>query len=202
MNAHLTRRVGAVVATLALLTGCSNASADPSPTPTDTSPTPSASSTEPAIQAVNAALDVSTVAMMSGGITEFYEVDGTPYYTAVFDPTFKGNYHGAGIMSESDQVDLMLELDAYSLYQLARAVANSPFEATTRDGEAFLVTIDSNRKGLQGFPAFMRVSLGPDGRVASIEYPAERQPNFVRLSYTVDQFGKDLLARANGEKTP
>lgn len=189
---------------VALLAGCADATADPQASKPLASPSQSVSpsSTVPAIQALNAALDVSTKAMMSGGITEYYEVDSKPYYTAFFDPSFSGDYRGAGIMSESDQVDLLLELDMYALYQLARAVSNSPFEATSRDGDEFVVTIDSNRKGLQGFPAYMRATVAADGRISSIEYPATRQPDFVRLTYTVDEFGKSILQRANDEIQP
>jgi hypothetical protein len=135
--------------------------------------------------------------MSTTGTMEFYEVDNQPFYTAVYDPNFDGQYHGAGLMSESDQVDLMLELDMYGLYQLARAVSGSPIESTTLDGDAYLVTIDSNRKGLQGFPEFMRAVIGADGLIESIEFPADRQPDFVKFQYSVDAAGKDILQRAN-----
>lgn len=184
--------VVAAVAVLAL-SGCTQSEA----APTSSSPTPSESASVLPFQALSTAVDNSIAMMSTTGTMEFYEVDSQPYYTAVYDPNFDGQYHGAGLMSESDQVDLMLELDMYGLYQLARAVSGSPIEATTLDGDAYLVTIDSNRKGLQGFPEFMRAVVGADGLVESIEFPADRQPDFVRFQYSVDAAGKNILQRAN-----
>ena len=182
----------AAIAVLALA-GCTQSEA----APTSSSPTPSESVSVLPFQALSTAVDNSIAMMSTTGTMEFYEVDSQPFYTAVYDPNFDGQYRGAGLMSESDQVDLMLELDMYGLYQLARAVSGSPIEATTLDGDAYLVTIDSNRKGLQGFPEFMRAAIGADGLIESIEFPADRQPDFVKFQYSVDAAGKDILQRAN-----
>lgn len=186
----------AVLAVLALA-GCTQSDATPSsPSPTG-SPSPSESVTLLPFQVLTTAVDNSIAMMSTTGTMEFYEVDNQLFYTAVYDPNFDGQYRGAGLMSESDQVDLMLELDMYGLYQLARAVSESPIEATTLEGDAYLVTIDSNRKGLQGFPEFMRAVIGADGLIESITFPADRQPDFVKFQYSVDAAGKDILQRAN-----
>jgi hypothetical protein len=192
------KKILVVTVAVLALAGCSNSTASPS----TTSPTPSESISVSPFQALSDAVDTSINKMMAEGSMEFYEVDGQPYYTAVFDPKFKGDYLGAGLMSESDQVDLMLELDMYGLYQLARAVSGSPMEATTLDGDTYLVTIDANRKGLQGFPKFMRATVGADGLIESVEYPAERQPDFVRFQYSVNAAGTEILQRANDEIKP
>ena len=192
------KKTALALAVMVLLTGCATAA------PADTQQPSTSASQSPSLlpfQELSNAVDVSITKMMATGITEKFEINGQLFYTAVYDPNFVGDYRGAGLMSESDQVDLLLELDMYGLYQLARAVSNSPIEATTKDGEGYLVTIDPNRKGLQGFPTSMRATLGADGLVARVEYPAEREPDAVNFVYAIDALGTDILARANEQIT-
>jgi hypothetical protein len=189
------QRHAAAIAAMLLLTGCAAAQGEPS----STSPTASPSQSLLPFQVLTNAVDASINRMMASGSTEYYEIDGKPFYTAVYDPAFKGDYLGAGLMSESDQVDLMLELDMYALYQLARAVSESGIEATTLEGDAYLVTIDPNRKGLQGFPTSMRATIGADGLVTRVDYPSDREPDAVRFMYSVDAAGTAILQRANDE---
>ncbi len=197
MKSSRVQRLAGMTAVVLLLTGCSAAQSAPS----TTSPTASPTQSLLPFQVLTNAADKSMNLMMSAGITEYYEIDGQPFYTAVYDPSFDGDYRGAGLMSESDQVDLMLEFDMYGILQLVRAVSESGIDATTVDGDAYLVTIDPNRKGLQGFPTSMRATIDADGLVTRVEYPSDREPDVVRFMYGVDEAGTAILQRANDEFT-
>jgi hypothetical protein len=176
-----------------LLTSCS-ASATPDPIPSDSV---SQSSATNAGEALSAALEKSVTELQKNGVMEFYANDGQPTFIGVYDPNHKQDYRGAGLVIDTDEVELLLELDMYAVFRIQRALEVMGNDAVVLDGDSFTLTIDPTKNELQYFPAQAVITIDTDGLVEEIAYPAEQDPDLVSLVYEVDEFGTDILTRAN-----
>jgi hypothetical protein len=98
---------------------------------------------------------------------------------------------------DTDEVELLLELDMYAVFRIQRALEVMGNDAVVLDGDSFTLTIDPTKNELQYFPAQAVITIDTDGLVEEIAYPAEQDPDLVSLVYEVDEFGTDILTRAN-----
>jgi hypothetical protein len=188
------KRLTAALLSVLLLTACGSSSST-STTPT-AAPTESETVQQPvAFEELQAALDYSLGQLAAVGTVSIYSNDSKPFFTEIYDPNSAFDYKGVGWMIKSDQVELLLDLNMFSLYRLQAALDSAePLLVEKLDiGKYRFTPTDSN------LGAEITVTLDVAGLVTDIEFPEDENPDSVKVQYGLDSFMLDLIERANIE---
>jgi hypothetical protein len=174
------------------LSACSSGEA----TQNSASPTESESIQEPvAFEELQAGLDYSLQRLTEVGIVSIYSNDSKQFFTEIYDPNSSFDYKGIGWMIKQDKLELLLELDMFSLYRLQAALDTAePLQVEKLAvGQYRFMPTDSN------LGEEITVTLDTQGLVKLIEFPESENPDSVTVQYGMDSFVLDLIEQANLE---
>lgn len=182
-----------VVGALALA-GCSASNAEP----TTSTPTPSISETVDQLAAfneLNNAVVTSLSELESVGTVSIYNDNGAGFFLEVYDPNSTYDYRGVGWLMESDEIELLLDLNMFSLYQVQMALETAePAEVHKLSSSKFRFSPTNDI-----FSDEITVTVNGDGLISAIDLPSSESPDSIIVSYGMDEFADSLIKRANEE---
>lgn len=186
----------AAFASIILLAGCSSTAAEPTATPSETtsSPAPTSDATQASTE-LNAVIENSLRIAEATGFSSMYSDDSTPFFLEIYDPQSSYDYRGVGWTIESNEVELLLDLNMFSLYRLQAAFYSAePTEIKKIDTYTYeFAPTDAM------FGELVTVTMDDQGRVTTIDFPADQRPDNVVLQYQIDPFMQAMVQRANDE---
>lgn len=188
------KRVAAALVVALMLAACS--SGNSTPTTPAASPTESETTQQPvAFEELQIGLDLSLEKLTKVGIVSIYSNDSKPFFTEIYDPNSAFDYKGVGWMIKSDELELLLDLNMFSLYRLQLALdsAEPLLVEKLGIGKYRFEPTDTN------LGAEITVTLNREGLVTDIEFPDSENPDSVKVQYGMDSFMLDLIERANNE---
>lgn len=179
---------------LLLVTGCSGTSAETAPTPTSASPTATAAANQ-AFTQLNAVIENSLRIAEATGFASMYSDEATPFFLEIYDPQSTYDYRGVGWTIASNEVELLLDLDMFSLYRLQAAFYSAEPTEVVKTGTYNYEFAPTDPV----FGAKISVTMDDQGRITIIDFPAEQRPDNVVVQYQIDAFMKTVVQRANDE---
>ena len=183
-----------LLASVLALGGCAASNAES----TSLSPSPSVSETinEVAVyEELATAVTNSLAELERFGTSSVYSDDGSAFFLEIYDPNSNYDYRGVGWVMESDTVELLLDLNMFSLYQLQSALDTAqPIEVQKIDTNKFVFNPTAEQ-----YSEEVTVTIGPEGFVTAIDFPAAEKPDSILVTYGMDEFADSVIKRANEE---